>query len=167
MYRQLGQVPFYPPNVKGWDGGKSWINTGTLTYRYLIARALISGVKPEQVGLPKFPPKTTSPNWDPAGRSTLASMQLNRAVGTSGPAATPFPPLTSPWPVEKYIDPKDRNDPKRLLKKLYTRIFQSKPQLDLLKNFIEVASTKTLPFDDDSIRDLAMLMMTTPNYQVS
>jgi uncharacterized protein (DUF1800 family) len=167
MYRELGQVPFYPPNVKGWDGGKSWINTGTLTYRYLIARALISGVKPEQVGFPKFPPKTSSPNWDPAGRSTLASMQSNLAVGTSGPAATPFPPLTSPWPVEKYIDPKDRNDPKRLLEKLYTRIFQSKPQPDLLKNFIEVASTKTLPFDDDSIRDLAMLMMTTPNYQVS
>ena len=23
IYRQLGQVPFYPPNVKGWDGGKS------------------------------------------------------------------------------------------------------------------------------------------------
>jgi hypothetical protein len=27
VYRPLGQLPFYPPNVKGWDGGKSWINT--------------------------------------------------------------------------------------------------------------------------------------------
>jgi uncharacterized protein (DUF1800 family) len=25
-FRQMGQVPFFPPNVKGWDGGKSWIN---------------------------------------------------------------------------------------------------------------------------------------------
>ncbi len=24
--RKMGQVPFAPPNVKGWDGGKSWIS---------------------------------------------------------------------------------------------------------------------------------------------
>jgi uncharacterized protein (DUF1800 family) len=167
VYRQLGQVPFYPPNVKGWDGGKSWINTGTLTYRYLIARALIGGIRPEQVGLPKFPPKTTSPNRAPAARDRVASIQSNLAVDTAEPAATPFPPLTSPWPVEQYINAGDRNDAKRLLEKLYTRIFQSRPQSDLLQNFIEVASTKASPFDDDSIRDLAVLMMTTPNYQVS
>ena len=28
--RQMGQVPFYPPSVKGWDGGKAWISTSTL-----------------------------------------------------------------------------------------------------------------------------------------
>jgi uncharacterized protein (DUF1800 family) len=167
IYRQLGQVPFYPPNVKGWDGGKSWINTGTLTYRYLLARALIGGIRPEQVGLPKFPPKTTSPNQEPPGRDTVASVQSNLTVGIFGPAATPFLPLTPPWPVEKYINTGDRDNAKQLLEKLYTRIFQSRPQPDLLKNFIEVASTKRLPFDDDSIRDLATLMMTTPNYQVS
>jgi uncharacterized protein (DUF1800 family) len=168
IYRQLGQVPFYPPNVKGWDGGKSWINTGTLTYRYLMARALISGIRPEQVGFPKFPLKAAvSPNQGPAPRETVASMQSNLAASTPGPAATPFPPLTLPWPVEKYVSTEDRKDAKQLLEKLYTRIFQSKPQSDFLKNFVGVASTKTLPFDDDSIRDLVMLMMTTPNYQVS
>jgi hypothetical protein len=87
--------------------------------------------------------------------------------GTPGPAATPFPPLTSPWPVEKYVNPEDRSDVQRLLEKLYTQIFQSRPQPDLLKNFVKVASNKTLPLDDGSIRDLVMLMMTTPNYQVS
>jgi uncharacterized protein (DUF1800 family) len=168
IYRQLGQVPFYPPNVKGWDGGKSWINTGTLTYRYLIARALITGIRPEQVGLPKFPPKTAaSSNQEPRRQGAVASMQSNLAVATPGPAATPFPPLTSPWPVEKYVNTEDRKDAKRLLEKLYTRIFQSRPQSDLLKNFVEVASAKTLPLDDGSIRDLVMLMMTTPNYQIS
>jgi uncharacterized protein (DUF1800 family) len=167
IYRRLGQVPFYPPNVKGWDGGTSWINTGTLTYRYWLARALIGGIKPEQVGLPKFPPTTTSPNQGPAGRKAVTSMQSTLAIGTSGPAATPFPPLTPPWPVEKYVNPEDRSDAKRLLEKLYTRIFQSRSESDFLKSFVEVASTKTLPFSDDSIRDLAMLMMTTPNYQVS
>ena len=94
-------------------------------------------------------------------------MQSNLAVATSEQAATPFPPLTAPWPVEKYVNTEDRKDAKRLLEKLYIRIFQSRPQSDLLKDFVEAASTKTLPFDDDAIRDLVMLMMTTPNYQVS
>jgi uncharacterized protein (DUF1800 family) len=167
IYRQLGQVPFYPPNVKGWDGGKSWINTGTLTYRYQIARALVSGIRPEQAGLPKFPPKTaTSTSPEPAGRNAVASMPSNLNVGTPEAAATPLPPLTPAWPVDKYVNSEDRNDVQRLLEKLYTQIFQSRPQPDLLKNFIGVASNKTLPLDDGSIRDLVMLMMTTPNYQV-
>jgi uncharacterized protein (DUF1800 family) len=167
IYRQLGQVPFYPPNVKGWDGGKSWINTGTLTYRYQIARALINGIRPEQAGLPQFPAKTAaSTSQEPPRQNVVASMPSN-LDGTPGPAATPFPPLTSPWPVEKYVNPEDRSDVQRLLEKLYTQIFQSRPQPDLLKNFVKVASNKTLPLDDGSIRDLVMLMMTTPNYQVS
>ncbi|MBV8814044.1 MAG: DUF1800 domain-containing protein, partial [Verrucomicrobia bacterium] len=44
VYRQMGQLPFYPPNVKGWDGGKSWINTATLGYRYQLARQLVAGM---------------------------------------------------------------------------------------------------------------------------
>ncbi len=34
MLRQMGQVPFYPPNVKGWPSGRDWINTSTLFVRY-------------------------------------------------------------------------------------------------------------------------------------
>jgi uncharacterized protein (DUF1800 family) len=30
---RLGQLPFYPPNVKGWDGGTSWINASTIIAR--------------------------------------------------------------------------------------------------------------------------------------
>ena len=30
---QMGQMPFSPPNVKGWPGGRQWINTSTLFVR--------------------------------------------------------------------------------------------------------------------------------------
>jgi uncharacterized protein (DUF1800 family) len=30
---EIGQAVFYPPNVKGWDGGRTWINTSTLLGR--------------------------------------------------------------------------------------------------------------------------------------
>jgi len=40
--RQLGQDLFYPPNVKGWDGGRAWINANALLYRYNLPGTLIS-----------------------------------------------------------------------------------------------------------------------------
>ncbi|HEY1583696.1 MAG TPA: DUF1800 domain-containing protein [Chthoniobacterales bacterium] len=41
--QQMGQMPFAPPNVKGWDGGKSWISTATLLFRYNFADYLLNG----------------------------------------------------------------------------------------------------------------------------
>jgi uncharacterized protein (DUF1800 family) len=45
--RAMGQELFYPPNVKGWDGGRDWINTNTLLVRCNFASYLVSGVVPE------------------------------------------------------------------------------------------------------------------------
>jgi len=41
--RPLGQGVFYPPNVKGWDGGAEWINSATMLSRVNLAWALVSG----------------------------------------------------------------------------------------------------------------------------
>lgn len=41
--RELGQELLAPPNVKGWDGGRAWINTSTLTRRQQWAAVLIDG----------------------------------------------------------------------------------------------------------------------------
>ncbi len=38
---QLGQALFYPPNVKGWDGGRTWINSSTLLARANLVRRLV------------------------------------------------------------------------------------------------------------------------------
>jgi uncharacterized protein (DUF1800 family) len=38
--RSMGQVLFYPPNVKGWDGGKAWINSQTVLTRENFANAV-------------------------------------------------------------------------------------------------------------------------------
>ena len=39
----LGEQLFYPPDVSGWDGYRSWINTYTLPYRKLFANQIIDG----------------------------------------------------------------------------------------------------------------------------
>ncbi len=39
----LGQQVFYPPNVKGWNGGREWINAYTLLSRTNLVGKLTSG----------------------------------------------------------------------------------------------------------------------------
>ncbi|MGH7244284.1 MAG: DUF1800 domain-containing protein [Phycisphaerales bacterium] len=42
----MGQNLLFPPSVKGWDGGRSWINTSTLFVRQNIMAFLLTGKKP-------------------------------------------------------------------------------------------------------------------------
>jgi hypothetical protein len=84
----MGQVPFYPPNVKGWPGGRAWINATTLLVRYNSAAALASGkypgrgtaTPPEWMPEPGTSPESIVDAWlarlvqrpiDPAKRQTL------------------------------------------------------------------------------------------------
>ena len=39
---RAGQNLFYPPSVKGWDGGPAWLNGQTLLFRQNLALALTS-----------------------------------------------------------------------------------------------------------------------------
>ena len=53
MLQGLGQVPFDPPNVKGWAGGESWISTYTLLLRQQFLRRMIEAttVAPMEGGM--------------------------------------------------------------------------------------------------------------------
>jgi len=42
----LGQNLYHPPTVKGWTGGRHWINSATLVGRYNLALALLRGSGP-------------------------------------------------------------------------------------------------------------------------
>ena len=39
----MGQALYSPPNVKGWDGGKAWLNSATLLARHNAAWSLVGG----------------------------------------------------------------------------------------------------------------------------
>jgi uncharacterized protein (DUF1800 family) len=43
LQRVLGQLLFYPPNVAGWPGGKSWIDSSTLMMRLRIPQLIYAG----------------------------------------------------------------------------------------------------------------------------
>ncbi|KAJ8133654.1 hypothetical protein OY671_013132, partial [Metschnikowia pulcherrima] len=43
----MGQSIFFPPSVKGWDGGRGWINTATVFVRQNTLVYLLSGKRPK------------------------------------------------------------------------------------------------------------------------
>jgi len=45
----MGQVPYLPPNVKGWPGGRAWIDTSRLVTRYTFAEIIAEGKIPEEI----------------------------------------------------------------------------------------------------------------------
>jgi hypothetical protein len=42
--RQMGQQLFYPPNVRGWVGGRNWINSATITARRQLVETLFAPI---------------------------------------------------------------------------------------------------------------------------
>ena len=42
---QLGQGLYQPPSVKGWDGGRTWINSSTLLGRANLIHRMLNGSK--------------------------------------------------------------------------------------------------------------------------
>ncbi len=43
----MGQRIFFPPSVKGWEGGRAWINTSTFFVRQNLLAFLLTGKKPQ------------------------------------------------------------------------------------------------------------------------
>lgn len=61
----MGQDLFQPPSVKGWDGGRAWINTATLYVRQNALVYLITGTRPSA-----FRAQADETNYDPAHLAT-------------------------------------------------------------------------------------------------
>lgn len=47
--RSLGQRPFYPPSVKGWDEGRAWITTSAMLQRANMAGVLLGTIGPDEL----------------------------------------------------------------------------------------------------------------------
>ena len=146
MLRQLGQDLFAPPNVKGWDGGVTWITTNTLLTRYNDAQSLVEGtVPPFGAGdLAKKP-------GGQGGMKLEKAMQRVRMGGVN---------------VERILMPEQRADKSAIVAALEQRLFQtalSHEQQQTLRDFLE---SKTKMSNADILTTIR-LMMSPPDYQVT
>jgi uncharacterized protein (DUF1800 family) len=92
----MGQRLFEPPNVKGWPGGPSWLNTSTMLARDNFAGALATGTL-----------------WGSSGPASTAAM----AAANSTPSQVAAKPKEPSAPADMLIEqaPPLAFDPARLL----------------------------------------------------
>jgi hypothetical protein len=175
MTAQLGQKLFAPPNVKGWDGGITWINTASLEKRYEYGSWLISGT---------------------LGMRRLGDMDLGRLAIQSGLLEVPRPMIEgasseepgmkkefaekrkvaarqarellaiSPAPLAPLAAPEDRQDPGRLVSRLSTRLLPGEATPPELQARFRKAAGETSPLSDAAVRRTVLAIVQSPLYQL-
>ena len=103
---RLGQDLFYPPNVGGWPGGRSWLTTRGLIGRANYAAALVGGPTGSAVRRPWMP----SP-WPDATTGAGAAMNSSASSpsSSSGPNRTATGTPGSPTPsARRSVGPRRR-----------------------------------------------------------
>ena len=144
LTRNLGQDLFAPPNVKGWDGGVSWITTNNLLARYNEAGTLINGDM-SGAAAALF---ANNPN---ANKMIERRLQ-NMPAGKVDPS--------------KLLTEKEKTDKESLIASLERRLLQDKlkpKQEATLRDYLE--SKEQL--DDAVILKAIRLVMSTPEFQVA
>jgi uncharacterized protein (DUF1800 family) len=145
--RQMGQILFAPPNVKGWDGGKSWITTSTLLFRYNFANYLING-------------DAMVPGNAPA------------RVQGKGFGFRPFRDIAAearrePVDISKLAPAELREKPRELVDFVAARLLQGSPSEKETSMFVQYLEARKPDTSDATVRGLLHLMMSTPQFQLT
>ncbi|NCZ95562.1 DUF1800 domain-containing protein [bacterium] len=175
MTSQLGQKLFAPPNVKGWDGGITWINTASLEKRYEYGNWLVGGT---------------------VGMRRLGEMDLARLAIQSGLLEVPRPMIEgnavddpnvkkdfaekrkaaarqarellaiSPAPLGPLAGPDERQDPDRLVAQLSARLLPGEPTPPELQARYRKATGEAIPLNDAAVRQTILAIVQSPVYQL-
>lgn len=137
---QMGQVPLSPPNVKGWPGGRLWINTSTLFVRYNTGVWLTGGEIPALVAM--------------KGKGIPNPAQgAGKRQGNKGSVDLPASPLDpSLDTAEKVAD------------YWVTRLVQRPIESEKRTELATVLGNR--PRDGNNIRKLIQLIVSMPDYQL-
>jgi len=144
--RQMGQIIFAPPNVKGWDGGKEWISTSTLLFRYNFANYLING----DVILPPNAAKRRQGDDVGFGHTAHLAEQVRR----------------EPIDVGEFVPPEIRGKPPEVVDLLVKRFFHARPAEKEIETFVKFLESRASDTGDTTLRELVHLMMSTPQFQL-
>ena len=147
--RSLGQDLFAPPNVKGWDGGMSWITTNTLLTRYNEATTLLTGSL-ESLSAQDFAKRVGAQGGEAVRRYAERAQRFH--VGGID--------------VNKLVSPAERTDKNTLVATLQKRLLQTALAMDKQKALQEFLDSKTQLTDAD-ILTVIRLIMSTPEYQIA
>ena len=141
LERALGQILFYPPNVAGWPGGKSWIDSSALMLRMRIPQILTDAddfiVKPKD------------------DDDTMMGME-----GVDSKAKTSQVTVKVDW--DSVIKVFDKTPKENLVKKISDMVLQTKSKIDpeILEKYVDRQAR------DVYIKTTMVELMSTPEYQL-
>ena len=147
--RQMGQTLFAPPNVKGWDGGRSWITTSTLLFRYNFTNYLINGDTMLPAGAAASRIKGAGPGFRRFDQRSAALTQ-REAIDVTALAPSQL-----------------RQEPDKLVSHLAAQFFAkplSETESNTFRHYLQARQPDT---SDQTVRGLIHLMLSTPEFQVS
>jgi uncharacterized protein (DUF1800 family) len=155
--RALGQELFAPPNVKGWDGGFSWITTAALLHRYNFSGALLKGTE----------------GWrpDPADDGLAAMVRRRQLYGQLPAAGSSFDRrflVDSIADADTLLPAGQRTDLETALATLQRRLFPVALRVKDAAAFRDYAEHLPPPAEwtHRHVLDVAHLMMSSPVYQL-
>jgi uncharacterized protein (DUF1800 family) len=158
MLTQLGQELMQPPNVKGWDGGDTWITTSTLFNRYNFMCTLVGG--------------TDTPQHRRERERRLRQMRENFGAEAfeSQELTMRFQPGFDPMPMVREAK---LHSAEQVVDLFVSRLLQRTIEKDRKAVLLE-AFTRELRSADvrdvnntDAIRLLIQLIVSMPEYQLS
>ena len=148
IQRVLGQLLFYPPNVAGWPGGKSWIDSSTLMVRMRIPQMLND--QDEMNVRPK------ADDDQMMGKMDDENKMKNKGMGKMGKLIK----TDIDWNV--YIKNFEAVPRENLLNELVASLLQTKMAIpgDTIKNFADSSSKESF------IKTATLQIMSVPEYQM-
>jgi uncharacterized protein (DUF1800 family) len=155
LQRVLGQMLFYPPNVAGWPGGKSWIDSSTLMMRMRIPR-LINDTDEMNV-------KPKDDDDQMMGRKDDDGNPLYGKNGKKGQANLPRRQMINAnidW--SKYIKSFANTEKEKLVDSISKILLQTKNGVssDIIKQYTDTGSRENF------IKTITLQVMSTPEYQL-
>ncbi|HMF15493.1 MAG TPA: DUF1800 domain-containing protein [Gemmataceae bacterium] len=163
----MGQPLFAPPNVKGWPGGKNWLNTSTVLARHNFALDISSANLP----IGRRPPTNRFEEIEVQVEEDSFQAE-NAAKAGQGKAATANKPRPAPSPALDIAAAVQREKPEKP-----AQLVQLLLELLLQGEIEKEARTKLEKFVADGnpegpalawrIRDAAHAIMTVPEYQLA
>jgi hypothetical protein len=161
----MGQPLFAPPNVKGWPGGKNWLNTSTVLARHNFALDLASANLP--VG--RRPPANRSEEFELQLEEQRLAADKNAAQREDPNANKPRPTPTGALDIAAAVKRERAEKPAEIVQLLLDVLLQGdieKEARTRLEKFVADGKPQG-PALDWRIRDAAHAIMTMPEYQLA
>jgi uncharacterized protein (DUF1800 family) len=150
LQRILGQLLFYPPNVAGWPGGKTWIDSSTLMMRMRIPQLINDedemNVTPKDDDDQMMGRKDDEPGFKKGGaKNVLRKQQINANVD---------------WSI--YVKHLDKVSREELIDSMSKLLLQVRSSIgnDVISQYADQTGR------DSFIKSATIQIMSTPEYQL-